>query len=302
MGWLKIVLGGMLSILLISSLLLYWFLPSGVIDFSIPTGNSNFSVSSEYEEMQFYENLRFPNKEISYRIFDCPLQKEDEMEFAFEIIANMSSLEFYEVGSNEEITVTCDSQTKIKDGLFIAGEGGPTNITQAGEFNVIFHGNILLIRDSKCERPNIAIHELLHVLGFKHSSNENNIMYYLSDCNQVIGEDTINLIDELYSYPSYADLVFEDVSAQIDGRFLSTNISVRNNGLKDSDSAKIIISADDKNIKEVELESLPIGYGRMAVLSGIWISQVVVDELEFYIEYAEEELDKENNKIKLKIN
>ena len=59
----------------------------------------------------------------------------------------------------------------IREGKFIAGEGGPTNITVSGKYNVITHGSILLIRESRCSIPTIAIHELLHVLGFKHSNN-----------------------------------------------------------------------------------------------------------------------------------
>ncbi|MCK4647719.1 matrixin family metalloprotease [Candidatus Pacearchaeota archaeon] len=301
MGWAKIIFGMIFTILVVSLLVFYWFIPRGSIDFGMKSGNSNFSISSEYEEMQFYKNMRFPTSQISYKILDCPLQKEDEMEHAFDIISELSVLDFYSVENDEEISVTCDSKTKMEEGLFIAGEGGPTNITQAGEFNVIFHGSILLIRESKCERPNIAIHELLHVLGFEHSSNPNNIMYYLSRCHQVIGEDTIGLINEIYSYPSHPDLVFENVSAQMQGRFLDVNISVRNNGLKNADMAKIIIYADEKKIKEIELESLQIGYGRKMVLGNVWIPQIVVNEIEFYIDYDGEELDKENNKIKLEI-
>ena len=301
MGAIKIIFGAMFLIIVVFLLVFYWIIPRGVINFGIGSTNSNFSISSEYEEMQFYENMRFPNPRISYKIFDCTLQKEDDMEYAFEIISNVTTLDFYEVQEGEEISVTCDSGTKIEEGLFIAGEGGPTNITQAGEFNVIFHGSVLLIRQSKCERTNIAIHELLHVLGFKHSENKNNIMYYLSRCGQVIGEDIPGLINEIYSYPSYPDLVFENISAKMVGRFLDVNISVRNNGLKNSEEAKIIIYADDKEIEELELEALRIGHGRMMILGNVWIPQIVVNELEFYIDYDENELDKENNRIKLEI-
>jgi len=301
MGWKKIVFGAIFILVVLGLLGFYWFVPGNAVIFNAHGGNSNFTIDSEYGEMQFYENMRFPNPNISYRIFDCPLQKEDDMEYAFEIMSGLTLLEFYPVNSDEEISVTCDSETKMEEGMFIAGEGGPTNITQAGEFNVIFHGNILLIRDSKCERPNIAIHELLHVLGFEHSSNPNNIMYYLTDCDQTIGDDTVNLINELYSYQSVPDLKFEDVQAQMDGHFLDANITIRNNGLADSAGGKIILYADGKQTKEVEIQSLPIGYGRMAVLQNIWVAQLVVEELEFYIEYSGEELDKENNRIKLKM-
>ncbi len=52
-------------------------------------------------------------------------KKRDNMKRAFQIISDKTVLSFYPVESNEEISVTCDSRTKIKGGLFIAGEGGP---------------------------------------------------------------------------------------------------------------------------------------------------------------------------------
>ena len=301
MGWAKITLGMIFTILVMFLLIFYWFIPRGAIDFGIKTGHSNFSISSGYDQMQFYENMRFSTPRISYRIFDCPLQKQNEMERAFEIISNISVLDFYVVNNNEEIFVTCDSKNRIEDGLFIAGEGGPTNITEAGEFSVISHGQILLIRESKCSDPNIGLHELLHVLGFKHSLNPNNIMYNISRCDQVIGDDIVGLINELYTYPSYPDLIFEDVSAQMKGKFLDINITVRNNGLKNADMAKIIIYADGEKIEEIELEPLQIGYGRMMMLGNVWIPQITVDMLELYIDYNGNELEKENNRIKLEI-
>jgi len=301
MGAAKIIFGGIFMILVVSLLVFYWFIPREAIDFGIKTGNYNFSVSHGYEEMQFYKNMRFPTSEISYKILDCPLQKEDEMEYAFDIFSNKTVLNFYAVNSDEEISITCDSKNKIEGGLFIAGEGGPTNITKAGEFNVILSGKILLIRESKCERPNIAIHELLHVLGFEHSSNPDNIMYHISKCDQIMGEDIVGLINELYSYPGYPDLIFENVSAKMEGRFLDVNVSIRNSGLNDAGTASIIIYADEKEIKKIDFEPLRIGYGRMMVLKNVWISKLVVNELEFYIDYDGNELDKENNRIKLEI-
>ncbi len=301
MGWVKIVFSALFFLLVVGLLLFYWFLPSGTLDFNIGSRNYNFSVNSSFEEMQFYDNMRFPETEISYNILDCPLQKEDEMEYAFEILSNLSLLNFYPVRENEEISVTCDSMSRIEGGMFIAGEGGPTNITQAGEFNVIRSGKILLIRESKCERPNIALHELFHVLGFKHSLNKNNIMYNISRCDQIIGEDIIGLIDELYSYASYPDLVLENVSAKMSGRFLNANITIRNNGLNGAEDAIMIISVDGKEVKKIDIEPLQIGFGRMMIFENIFVSNLVVNEIEFYIEYDGEELEKGNNRVELKI-
>jgi hypothetical protein len=301
MSVIKVILGLMFFIVVVGLLAFYWFLPSGTLDFNLGDRNYNFSVDSEFGEMQFYENLRFSGPAISYQIIDCPLQKEDEMEYAFEILAEKSILSFYPVANDEEIIVTCEDSGKMKEGLFIAGEGGPTNITQAGEFNVIKTGSILLIRQSKCANPNVALHELLHVLGFKHSTNKNNIMYEISRCDQTIGDDTIGLINELYSYPSYPDLVFENVTSKIDGRFLDANVTIRNNGLIDAGVSELVISADGNEIKRVGIEALPIGYGRMMILGNVFVSNFVVDAIEFEIIYNGEELEKENNKIELKI-
>jgi hypothetical protein len=245
--------------------------------------------------------MRYPNSRISYQIYDCPLQKKNDMETAFNIIANETIVDFYSVDSDEQISVNCYSGIKMEEGLFIAGEGGPTNITPAGNFNVILHGSILLIRDSKCDTPNIAIHELLHTFGFNHSENLNNIMYPISKCGQTIGKDIPELINELYSTQSYADLVFENVSAIMKGRYLNVNMSIRNNGLKNSESVKVIIYADEKVVKEIDLDSLEIGYGRKINLENVLVPQINIEELEFFIDSDFNELEKNNNRIILKI-
>ena len=278
---------------------MYWFIPTETFEF-FPK-NTNFSLSSnENINMQFYENMRYPKKTISYNIEECTLQKTDDMKRAFEIIENQTVLNFYPVNENEEISVTCDSGTKIKGGLFIAGEGGPTNITRAGTFNVIREGKILLIKDSKCENPNVAMHELLHVLGFNHSENKNNIMYAVSKCSQTIGDDIINFIDYIYSFQSLPDLTFENISAMREGTRLDINMTLRNNGLKTSEDMNVFIYADDKEIKEIEVKSLDIGNGRMILLHNIFVLRSI-DELKLNIAYLNDELDKDNNVALLEI-
>ncbi len=306
MNWKKffsLVFSSISILFVVSLLIIYWFVPFKTTEFLIKNpSNANFSLdSSELVNMQFYENMRFPNPEISYKIKRCPLQKQEDMKRSLDIIENLSLLEFYPVNSNEEISVTCDSKAKIEGGLFIAGEGGPVNITKTEKFNVITYGKILLIKDSKCPNPNVGIHELLHVLGFGHSKNSNNIMYNVSKCRQTIGDDIPQLINDLYSYPSYSDLAFENVSAVMNGRFLDLNMTVRNHGLKDSEEFKIIIYADDKPVKELDSDKIEIGVGRMIILTHVWVPKINFDELRFFINASFDELDKENNEIILKI-
>jgi Matrixin/CARDB len=307
----KLIFGTLFILLAFFLLAFYWFIPTsnfeiksenGSINFQLFDGNYNFSRGLYLaEEMQFYPKLRFETNQISYRIDDCPLQKQNDMERAFEIIADETILEFYPVQENEQIIVNCQSESRIEDGLFIAGEGGPTNASKVGEFYVIFNGKILLIKDSKCETPNIAIHELLHVLGLKHSENKNNIMYNISRCSQTLGEDIPLLINELYSIPSQPDLSFGNVTAQMNGKYLDTTIEVKNNGLANAPESKLIISTEDRTIEEFDIAKLNIGYGTSMTISNLLISELSVTNINYEIQTSFQEINKKNNKIVLEI-
>ncbi len=297
---LKIFLSFLFFIFCIGSLIVYWFVPFGTVEFGTKSSDFSFNVTQS-GDMQFYKNMRYSDSKIPYKIYDCPLQKKNDMERAFEIIENSSVLKFIPVDSGDELFVTCDSKNRIEEGLFIAGEGGPSKIIKGNKFSVILKGEILLIRDSNCENPNIALHELLHALGFDHSENSNNIMYPISKCKQTIGDDIFMLINELYLTPSLPDLAFENVSAVMRGKYLDVNMSINNDGLKDSMESKIFIYADDKLVKEIELEALKIGYGRIISLSNLFVKQINVNSLDFFIDYNFSELEKNNNRINLKL-
>lgn len=293
------------TLIVITLLVFYWFFPFNTIEFYTDfdsNNNFNFSLNNlETKNMQFYEAMRFPTSEISYRIDKCPLYKKNYIEQGFDIISNVTILKFYPVPDNEEISATCEERSKTQGRFFIAGEGGPVEITKTQNFNVIFHGEVLLIKESKCKKPNVALHEILHALGFDHSYNPNNIMYNVTKCSRVISEDMINKINYLYSFPSYSDLSFENVSANMHGKYLDTNISIRNHGLKDSESATLKIYADEKFIKEFELNKIKVGYGTTLYLKNILILKINVNELRYSIESNFDELNKNNNKIKLEI-
>lgn len=295
-GWLMATLIGI--ILVMAMLFIYWFVPFNSVNLGTVQGNSNFSLASD-SNMQFYKNMRFPSSEISYRIDNCPLSKKNSMEEAFRIFENLTILKFFPVGSNENIFITCDSKNKLEGNLFIAGEGGPTNITKTKNFNVIAGGKILLIRESTCPLPNVEIHELLHVLGFDHSLNPRNIMYNVSDCDQTIGDDIINLLNELYSYDSLPDLTLNNVSSVLKGKYLDMNISLVNDGLVASQSSMIKIYADGELTKEIPVEPLDVGYGKSIILTNLHINQINIKEIIVEIDYSYGELNKENNKIRI---
>lgn len=296
----KIIFSLVFLIVVVTLLGIYWIGPFTEVDFGFKERNYNFSLdSAEGDVSQFYPNMRFPTPNISYKIDDCPLNKKEDMKRAFEIMSEKTMLSFYTSQTNEEIYVTCDSGNKIEGRLFIAGEGGPTNITQTSNFNVIKSGAITLIRESSCATPNVGIHELLHVLGFDHSPNPNNIMYEVSRCDQEISQDILNTINNLYSTPSFVDLSIDNASASMHGRYLDASLTVINNGLKDSKDSILEIYADDKLIKEFDVEELEIGFGSKITLKNILVLKLSVNELRFVINYSEEELDKENNEMVL---
>ncbi|MCK9568127.1 matrixin family metalloprotease [Candidatus Pacearchaeota archaeon] len=288
------------SIFLIGLISVIYFFPSGKIDFAPSSENTNFSITNN-SPMQFYSNLRFADTNISYEISNCTLKKQNDMESAFAIIENITPLNFYSVNSEGNIFVTCDEKIKPSEGgLFIAGEGGPSMIIGAGNFNVILEGKILLIKNSNCANPNVAIHELLHVLGFEHSENSENVMYNITNCNQVIGDDVISLLNELYSIPSYPDLILENVSASKEGTFINVNFTVLNYGLNTSGNFMIKIYSGDSVLKEMEIELIEIGKGRIISVQNIFTIKQI-DELDVVIESDFDEIDEENNKIKLEI-
>lgn len=284
-------------IIILLFLFTYWFIPLNNTEFNL-SSNSNFSLNnSQNNELQFYPNMRFPESSISYKIEDCPLQRTNDMSWAFNIISDNTILNFYPVEYGQEIFITCNDTVIFEGGLFTAGEGGPTNITIAGNFNIIESGKIILLKDSTCERPNIALHELLHVLGFVHSKNPKNIMYEISRCDQTIGDDIINFINNIYSIPSEPDLLFDNSYASMHGKYLDINFSVRNDGLKASGESVIKILADGQQVDEIKMPPIEVGYGRQVYVSNIWIRQISIQEIKFVIEDNFDELSKTNNEV-----
>lgn len=292
-----------LSILLIISLFItYWYLPSSSRNYIVINSAPNKSNTTiQTEAKQFYSNMRFSSENISYEIQgSCDLKKQNDMTEALGIIEQSTVLNFYPA-YNGQIQVTCDEKTKMEGGLLIAGEGGPVNISLGKYFSVIEGGKILLIKDSSCPQPNIAIHELFHVLGFDHASNPNSIMYPISNCDQQIDQVYFDKINSLYSYASLPDLEIENLSFSITNRFLDYNLTVQNEGLTYAGASYLDIYADDKKIDTINIESLNVGYGEKLTMANFLISKISFSSIKFVVRTDYEELNKENNQVLLEI-
>lgn len=303
MGWGKVVIW--ISVLVVFMILaIYWFAPTNV-QFIMGNVNSNFSLNSSFQSLQYYPNMRFPNSDISYKIDSgCSSGKTSDMEKAFSELSQSTNLIFSPVDSNQEILITCSNQVRNEgNGLFVAGEGGPTKVIAEDKFNIILTGEILLLSESACNTPIVPLHEILHVLGFQHSANPNNIMYNITNpnCMQTLGDDIPALLNQIYSYPSLPDLEFGNTSAGMHGRYLDVNMTIMNEGLADAQPSSVGIYADGNLIKEFTLDGIKLGEGEIITLSNIFVAQININQLEMIINYNLGELDKNNNEIKLTV-
>jgi len=245
----------------------------------------------------FYPNLRFREKTISYSVNEsCDDSKAKDARLAFDILENETVLKFEEKDRGD-IWVSCSNSSNVpQDGFFIAGEGGPNSIINASNFYIINGGTILLYRDNFCKTPIVAIHEILHVIGFKHSSNKKSIMYEVSDCNQRLSPDIIKVINSVYDYPTLPDLTIRKVEAIKEGRFLNFEVEIFNAGLDFSSNSKIGIFADGKLIGEYDVGELEVGEGKIIKVSNLRSSSNF-DELSFKVDFDEKifEIYEDNN-------
>ncbi len=164
------------------------------------------------------KNARYDADTITYSIQDCHRTRKINIESAINFInENTKKLTLYKTSEKPKITIICkQSGTSTGGGqtsLFLSSSGGSTqkSIEQATSY-------------SYTDFPSTGIvemHELLHALGFDHSTNQESIMFaqiklngdnilceegscsYLTTNGQdsivYVGQEILNELDSLYS-------------------------------------------------------------------------------------------------------
>lgn len=271
------------------------------------------NITSYNGSLQFYPNMLFNHKIITYKIEDtCEKSKYDNMIQAFSILENETSglIKFQPANSEPDIFVTCnqsvqDLESRQKSSYFIAGEGGAERAVSTGEFWVIEKGKILLYypRTKECLTYHVELHELLHVFGFRHSDNKYSMMYPVSECNQVLSDDIIQEILRLYNLPELADIYITNVSAVKHGIYIDFDIEIKNQGIENARNITLVLSSRNKTIDTFELKDINYGEGKILNVENVRIpiTMLNLDEITFSVESPSEELDKSNNQVTLTI-
>lgn len=276
--------------------------PGEKVEYKTTSPSSSNDLSAAlYSSAQFYPNMRFQNKEISYTIGSaCDEKKKKNVQEAFSILSQETMLSFSE-SPNGEIDILCSqvSPESGEEGHFVAGEGGPSEIINATKYYIILKGKVSLYRDEKCKTPNIALHEILHALGFDHNTNENSIMYPVTSCNQEFDSYIAQEINRLYAISSDPDLVVERVNANRTGRYMYFKAIVANYGLKDAGEAKLVVFVDGENIKEFDLGLIQIGTKKSIEVTNLRMPAESENITFSAFTNQSKELSYENNNLKL---
>lgn len=234
----------------------------------------------------FYPNMRFETGNISYYIDSaCSADKKTRIADSFLILEqDVGEINFFQADQNNaEILITCSRQEIQEGDILVAGEGGPIKIINTSLFNVIFGGKVLLYKASECKEPIVELHELLHVFGFDHSKNPNNIMYNFSSCDQKISADIIQTLKDLYAIPSLPDLYFSNITAVKKGKYLDFNLEIRNRGLADSGNFTISLMADKSDAGDFNFENIGVGEGRVLYAENFKLPSRDVSNITFVI-------------------
>ncbi len=284
----------LLAVLAVGLYFLWDLLPNGE---NVKYQSYVANVSASSNSVQFYPNMRYRERDISYHISDaCSNKKQNDVETAFLILEEKTILNFYPTDNDPELNILCSSVSPKpnEEGHFVAGEGGPTEIINTSAYSVILSGKISLYRAEKCDEPKIALHEILHALGFDHNNNEGSVLYPVTSCDQQLDEYIIETINELYAVDSLPDLIIGKISANKSGRYLNLEIEVVNIGLANSQDSELIISSNNEEIKRYDLLEIEIGTKKKLSVTNMRLPRDS-DSVSFVVETDEREISKSNN-------
>ncbi len=267
-----------------------------------PASKNQPSFSSQ---SQFFPNMRFARTGITYSIDTlCKEDKKQKAEQAFKALEQETSiLRFSQLAFPEgEIVINCD-ESKIEENIseeyYTAGEGGPLSIINTSAFYIIENGTVILIYNkSQCDNYNVELHEILHVFGFKHSDNNESIMYRINYCNQVLTDDIIKELKRLYSILPLPDLYMTNASATKQGNYLNFNIEMRNKGLSTAENIKLELSYNNDTIEFFDIEDMDYGKGKFLEVENLKLPSKQVSKIKFTLQ-AGTDLNPDDNSIEL---
>ncbi len=290
----------LLTVLGTSMYILWLNLPTETVVYQ-PVQTTPLKPVSSSSVVQFYPSMRYRNSVITYFMDpQCSKARRQRILEAFAILSTRTPLVFYESNSSAELQVLC-SEVRVDPSIedhFVAGEGGPVEIINATRYHVIFAGKISLYRDDVCDKPNIALHEILHALGFDHTNSTGSIMYPVTNCDQTLDPSIIKALGDLYRDPSLPDVFLNEVQANKTGRYLSFSMNVSNYGLKDATDVILQISADGSFVQQFNLTSLPIGIRKTLSVHNLRVPSDT-SQLFFNVSENEPDLDESNNHLSL---
>ncbi len=293
----------LLIIVIISTYFLWLNFPTDPIQLTQSNNLQGIEIPLS-NNIQFYPAMRYPDKIITYKIMDdCSSDRKLNVQRALSEIRQRTILQFELVQSNPQLTIECAKDpTKQPENQdhYIAGEGGPTRVINTTRYAVILEGSVSFFREESCEEPIVAIHEILHALGFDHTSDKSSVMYPVSNCDQILKNSITRTIDELYSQPGYADLLITNIEATKSGRYINFNISVYNSGLLDATQADLVVSGNNNEIKSFDLGEIKIGSTKFLAVTNL-AGPRTFSELSFNITTSQNEIDKSNNLVALSI-
>jgi hypothetical protein len=234
------------------------------------------SEPSYLQGLQAFPNMRFDHTNLSYfSDSSCSGERITRLEEAFSILEQRTGiLNFYRGDENSDIITACsDEELEQEDNMFIAGMGGAEGeMPFTGIYYIIPKGNVTLYRDIECDKPIVELHELLHVFGFNHSTNENSVMYPIASCSQVLTNDIVDELKRLYSIKALPDLYFSSVNAAKQGRYLNLNFTIRNQGLKESGDFAVIIYSREGEERRFSFVSMVPGAGAGRTIQNLRVS------------------------------